>query len=135
MNSDYEKMEAGKELDIAIAELMGATWRNVTPKGRTRELSFTSERALLRIENGKVHLYGGPTEKDQRLPFYSSSIEAAHTVEDRIEELGLQVPYIQALAAVVGCRLLANVKEYWLMLRATPEQRCRAALLAATEKG
>lgn len=64
---------------------------------------------------------------------YSGSISAAWEVEEQIASLEKEGHYVNALCDVVGTprdgtRTLAM--DDWRMLHATPEQRCKAALLA-----
>lgn len=66
---------------------------------------------------------------------YSGSIIFAQQVENEIERRGLAKFYIEALAASLGITretlIDAGASALWCILRATPEQRCHAALLAA----
>lgn len=77
------------------------------------------------------------------VPDYSTEIAFAWQVEDRIKELGLRDEYIDTLVVVVHNVQLGQpglnttVDHYemtsaflWLMVHATPEQRCIAALMA-----
>jgi hypothetical protein len=64
---------------------------------------------------------------------YSTSIEAAMQVEDRIAELGLRTRYVLELAKIVDPRESREDKVallWWALVHASAEQRCRAALAA-----
>jgi hypothetical protein len=73
---------------------------------------------------------------------YSGRSDTARLVEDEIERRGLTMDYADALVTAVAPLLFQN--EYvnfgppayaalWALIRATPEQRCRAALAAVGE--
>lgn len=57
----------------------------------------------------------------------------AAAVEDEIARRGLQDAYIAALTALNPTSEWLE-DERWFFLRATPEQRCRAALAAAAQQ-
>lgn len=62
---------------------------------------------------------------------YSLEISSAWKVEEKIEELRLQVKYCMALKqVVVGTGEYVGMFDY---IHATPEQRCKAALLAVLD--
>lgn len=62
---------------------------------------------------------------------YSRDISAAYEVEEKIKELGLQVKYTQALKLlIIGEGEYAGMFDF---IHATPEQRCKAALIAVLE--
>lgn len=63
------------------------------------------------------------------VPYFSSQIEAAMQVEDRIVELGKQTDYVFALGEIIEREKdsPAGVFDY---AHATPRQRCLAALSA-----
>ena len=63
---------------------------------------------------------------------YSKEPYLASLLEDEIEKRGLQDVYIDALMRIVEYPAIGE--QYWLLLRATPEQRARA-FLAAVEAG
>ncbi|KKO51126.1 BC1872 family protein [Paenibacillus sp. DMB20] len=77
-----------------------------------------------------------PVSKDEIgyiVDYSSSEISAAWDVEEQIKTLRLHVEYIQALRKVV-----MSTGEYvglFDYIHATPEQRCKAALLAVLEEG
>ena len=68
------------------------------------------------------------------IPRYSESIEAAFQLEDRIAELGLQRQYYRALVNVVATSISDRLFQWFDLVHATAEQRCRAAI-AAAQKG
>jgi hypothetical protein len=60
-----------------------------------------------------------------------TDIRAAFEVEERIAELNLQQPYLQALWDIVGADAnYDDVKGRFLFKHASPELICKAALLA-----
>lgn len=67
-------------------------------------------------------------------PRFATSPSAVLMLEDEIERRRLQAAYVIELSAVVGCELKADreqsARHLWMMIRATPEQRCRAFLKA-----
>lgn len=64
-------------------------------------------------------------------PRYGESISAAWEVEEKIKELRLQAKYCEALKQVViGTGEYVGMFDY---IHATPEQRCKAALLAVLD--
>jgi len=77
--------EPNRELDILVAEAMGARWKNVTPAGRKKELSFPGNPPMAVSEYRCLRLYGGPEKKDQLLPFYTSDSTAAHKALDQMQ--------------------------------------------------
>ena len=58
------------------------------------------------------------------LPEYSRDIAAAMRMEDRIEELGLIPKYCEALLNIT------DASEHFELIHASPEDRCRAAVMA-----
>jgi hypothetical protein len=125
-----DKELSGRELDAAVAErVMG--YRNHNP-----------ELINLTPTHMAWHTAISPTTGNREIvPCYSSSIEAAMQVEDRIAELGLQNDYVAHIWSVVGATrngvnfwTADNFKAFWLCIHATAEQRCRAALAAIESK-
>ena len=95
---------------------------------------------------------GAPCVKELRsrddewgvLPFYSTEIGDAWLVEDEIERRHFQQQYVDTLADmvtttdsivedIIALHGLSDALIIWRILRATPEQRCRAALAAVKE--
>ena len=62
--------------------------------------------------------------------FFSEDIAAAMQVEDRIEELGLEETYINRLIRLLGISA-PYLDQLFILVHASPEDRCRAAVLAA----
>ena len=61
----------------------------------------------------------------------SASFEHVTAVEERIEELGLELKYATALLEATGTQYQASLPVVvWSVIRATPEERCWAALAA-----
>jgi hypothetical protein len=69
------------------------------------------------------------------VPAYSTDPAAARLVEDEIERRGLWRAYTEALLlAVIDLPPgVDTIFEGWALIRATPEARCRAALVAVGE--
>ena len=65
---------------------------------------------------------------------YSSNIEAARRVEDRIAELGLQSAYYRALLDIVANSISDRLFHHFDLIHASAEQRSRAALAAMEQK-
>lgn len=61
---------------------------------------------------------------------YTTEREAALPVEDEIERMGLARNYIDELVHIVDVPALDDTLWDWMLLRATPDQRCLAALRA-----
>jgi hypothetical protein len=90
-------LTAGRELDALVAEkVMGAEWRNMTPAGRKRVLSFPHDRPMAMMDGKEFILYGGPDEKDQYLPHYSTSIADAWAVVEKMKPKRLNLEKIDA---------------------------------------
>ena len=65
------------------------------------------------------------------VPYYSTDHTAARLLEDDIEARGLQQQYETALIEATGATYFDyGVVDVWPLIRATPEQRCRAYLKA-----
>lgn len=68
------------------------------------------------------------------IPRYEGRIEDAQLVEDEIEKRGLETKYISCLQEIVWNGEYSEhdypLELKWRLLRATPEQRCLAALRA-----
>lgn len=83
------------------------------------------------IVDGKEGPYWSAT------PRFSSDMNAAMRMEDRIAELGLQAEYTLRLVDVVGgWREGSDLSRlFWNLTHATPRQRCEAALAAVAHQG
>ena len=110
-----------RALDIEIAQLLG--WRWEGDEGGVHYLRRPNVPGYLAMRAGD-DLY--PTS--DLLP-YSTDHTAVRLVEDEIERRGLVGPYVKALYAIVG------KQGSWSLIRATPEQRCAAALRAVGGRG
>jgi hypothetical protein len=115
------------------------TWEEMTPRERD---ALVGERAFAYTVDWE---FDAPCVKalcDQYdewgiLPHYTADLTAARLVEDEIERRGLQSVYAVHLMTLL-CGGWANNEglyileedDLWTLLRATPEQRCRAALRA-----
>ena len=74
----------------------------------------------------------------QNYPHYTTDHAAARLVEDEIERRGLRNEYVRALIApgaeeVTSYLWYVGHDDLWALIRATPEQRCRAAWQVMTE--
>lgn len=110
-----------------------------------RELDREVARKVIKLPESLISI-NGPIGRDghpvREIEYYSSDMEAAMQVEDRIAELGLQNDYIAHLWIAVGATrrngvnfwTADNFKAFWLCVHATAEQRCRAALAAIGDK-
>lgn len=68
---------------------------------------------------------------NQLVPEFSTQVAAAHEVEDEIERRELKCSYVTELLIILGhYTMRGDFNEYWDLVRATPEQRCLAALRA-----
>jgi len=72
------------------------------------------------------------------IPDYSGSLDAAWQMEEEIERQGLHGSFVRELvwaaADSAGDFNLQSPYALWLLIHATPEQRCEAALEAVREK-
>jgi hypothetical protein len=103
--------ERGDDLRVAVArEVMG--WKQFSPG------KFNQYGAWVDYLSPNVECMGW---------FPGSCREDACSVEDRIEELGIELSYVSMLRQVV------NSESCWAIRRATPEQVCIAALAAVRE--
>lgn len=68
-------------------------------------------------------------------PAFSESHEAARILEDEIERRAAQVAYLDALVEIVLPYVHYELKtaDIWRVLRATPEEKCRAFLKTVEE--
>jgi hypothetical protein len=109
-------MQVGRELDDPVAEIVMG-WRTST---EWRGFYWVSG------ENGIRE-----AEKPSWRP--TKDISTVWKVEERIAELQLEGQYIKALCDIVGTPrdgMRFHAMDDWRIVHATPEQRCKAALLA-----
>lgn len=125
------QLEAGREMDVLVAEkVMGLT--DIRPVTVIDHRGAHSEPGTLgpsfRMPGGRM---GRAAEQ---LPHFSASIAAARLMEDAVFERGLGEAYCECL-----CAELFDGDQYPVrfttdmtiaLVRATPLQRCRAALAA-----
>jgi len=131
--------KAGLELDALVLQVvMGWQWTPLEmPDGSIRELLQDARRG---VPCGGTPCCGEfEALRDGRLiprdaPRPSIDANAAREVEARVADLRLEYPYTVALLALLQdpkrCQT-QGWREAWLAARATPVQRCRAALRAA----
>lgn len=138
-----------KELDVEVAEvIMGFRWFHcVAGTGIERNQLCSPRQAEVWRELGwSLTEIPSPPPADQfnddtAALRYSTDINAAMRVEDRIAELGKRNDYVAHLWDQVGAVrdgvnfwTAQNLNAFWLCVHATAEQRCRAALAVFAEK-
>ncbi|KAA1180677.1 BC1872 family protein [Paenibacillus sp. B2(2019)] len=111
-------MEPGPTLDEITAEI--ACGRKVRMLNEVTNNSFKPQYDKKVIDEG--------AGRYNIIPRYSTDISAAWEVEERIKEMAIDAPlyigyYMTELQLIVG-------NKGFDMVHATPEQRCKAALLA-----
>jgi len=125
----------GRELDAAVArEVFGHSYQTmdrICVNGRWHDV-FTRLRCRIELGINPADPPSGVHAGQDQLPRYSTDITAAMKVEDRIEELGLTLRYAAAIYEM--CSGLQDLSIDWHMIHASPEMRCRAALLAVEGK-
>lgn len=103
-------------------------WEEITPVQRD---ALVEERVM---ERKKEPLFWGPdiTATIQRnVPYYTANIAAACLVEGEIDRQGLRENYVWELCQIAAQRRSPDEwyeDDLWKLIRATPEQRCHAAL-------
>lgn len=112
-----------RELDARVAEAMGCAveWREYN--GRREAFCTCPDRTHEQAN----------TTAPRMLARYSEDIAAARTMEDWIEEHGLQVRYAGEMLTLLRTGDAEPERDegfWWALLHATPEQRCRAFLAA-----
>lgn len=112
-----------RALDIAIAQMLGWRW---VDEGGIRHLRWHDAPGFAAMEAG------GEVYPTSLLLHYSGDAAAARLIEDEIERRGIGEAYIWYLAEVIGHprHVAWSSLDMFALLRATPEQRCRAALRA-----
>ena len=113
------------------------TWEPDKDGGCYPDCDFTKERVVDVADSAFFSSFPDTPDRGRviAVPPYTESILATHQVEAEIERRGLQRPYLQALSEEVRCVSSDPYVSLWAMLRATPEQRCRAALRAVRGEG
>lgn len=144
----------GRELDAAVAELMGWVWLAVEggqaiivppdyKSGRYGTWLFN-----LALCDSKTPRYSEWTcASNYTLPRYSQSLDLFREVENEIERRGLTEQYVEALSEIVAPDCIGiyssaieidthhgmdGHKFVWLLVHASPEQKARAALKAVS---
>ena len=116
-NSPHElTQQLHRELDAKIAELMGLPVKYHTNNPNNERFYYLD----VPDHNGMC----------PDLPHYSRDISAAYQMEERIKELGLEEKYINRLIRLLGISA-PYLDQLFILVHATPEDRCRAAVLAA----
>lgn len=117
-------MEAGREMDAAIAELMGLKVYKVANHAKFKEAPLT------------YHWYCEDSDGITTVPkHYSTDIAMTYQMEERIAELGLIGKYCKYLNDIANARWDAGEKlgRSWQLIHASPDDRCRAALLTLVD--
>ena len=132
--------KSGWELDALVLEVvMGWQWLPLAPDAAEAQGQVPARQVLWDPRWGRPRGSADDFRElpDGRLvpwdaPRPSADAGAARDVEEQIERRRLQYPYLVALASVVpdGRSGSQDWRDTWAALRATPEQRCRAALRA-----
>lgn len=128
-------MKPGRELDALVAEkVMG--WRMKTfPGGGGGFTAWVdeNEKVMKLISNSTM------SETCYRCDYFrpSTDIAAAWEVEDKAIDIDPSM-YVHALATVIfgysQVQDISEIRKLCLLIHATPEQRCKAALLAVMGK-
>ena len=114
-------------------------WETMTP--RERDATLHHQVFGGHVEHGRVPcpdnklgclvIHYGYLSDGSPIPHYTTDYAATSLVEDGIERRGLQESYIQALDKLVAYERESGWEWFrWGILRATPDQRCRAAVAA-----
>ena len=126
-------MEPGRELDVLIAEKVMGWSKKTFPGGGGGFTAWVdeNERVMKLIANSTMN------ETCYRCDYFRPSTDIAATFE--AEEIAIEkdpAMYVHALASVVfdynQVQDISAIKKLCLFIHATPEQRCKAALLAVT---
>lgn len=119
-----------RELDVRVARAMGCNVDWATVDGRRVPFCYCERQ------------WGMAPHADSRtleLEYYSTDIAAARQMEDWIEEHGFTLRYARAMLGRVFILERDPAPDcdeqlWWMLLHATPEQRCRAFLAAVEEQ-
>ena len=113
-----------RELDVQMAELMG--WIYWDSDFR----DYDGEYPMYIVLDALLLVYDEANKHREFSP--STDIAAAWLVEERIEELGLIEEYCMYLNEVANAHWDRGKRQpqRWQLIHATPEDRCRAALMA-----
>jgi len=121
-------LKPGRELDALVAEkVMG--WVEFSPIDPTIDFGV----------HGKYRWNYAKDPKDSKqkpIPLYSEDIADAFEAETKVIEKDPSM-YVHALASVVfghsQVQDISDVRKMCMLIHATPEQRCKAALLAVMD--
>lgn len=126
----------GTDLNVMVAEHIFG-WRRI--QGPTHDYDGAVEHGevLVPLDMSEAHAYAMMPPRG-RIPLYifvnrewSSDMSAAWEVEEKIKQLKLHVKYCGDLKRIViGTGEYVGMFDY---IHATPEQRCKAALLAVLD--
>lgn len=117
-----------RERDTALAQALGYTIYHYDKD--YRENCYY----MLMDPNGDPVIAGRSGERKTEAgawddaPNFTTDYDDCRLVEDEIEHRNLQDRYAEALFCLVNDKALFTVVEWWNLIRATPEERCRAAL-------
>lgn len=111
---ERKELAAGRELDALVAE-------RVLGKPFTRP---ESDRDVCGYRDGEC----------LGACHFSTHVVSVDLVDQAIDRLGLQGEYIEALESMVNVGATGWQRVRWNILRATPEQKCKAALIAVTSQ-
>ena len=117
----YLRQKSLRELDVIVAEkVMG--YKIIPNNGKDRPKEWAKEKYFIKLDLG-IRL----------IPHYSTDIAAAFEAEERAIDKDPSM-YIHALASVVfgynQVQDISDIRKMCMLIHATPEQRCKAALLA-----
>lgn len=111
-------------LDAACAKALG--WANVAPDCHVHD-----GKDWCGTDPSGTGGYYGTGRKI--VPHFSTDRAAAVVLENEIQRRGLQERYVEALYPLVGAwQFGMSTAEQWLLIRATPEQKCKAFLEAVS---
>jgi hypothetical protein len=127
---------AGPELDaLVLQSVLGWEWLPIDwPDGPAKQVLWNTAWGVPRGGDFR------PLDDTRLVPWDaprpSTSITDAWDMEVEIGRRRLRYPYVVALSAIVANvrRVDPDLSDGWRLLRATPEQRCRAAIRAAGYK-
>jgi len=125
----------GRALDTAVAErVMG--WRWI--KASTSDAPIFAAPDFLKLLNPEYiekHTVDHDGPIPDTVPRYSSSIAAAYKMETALERRGLADAYTFALFDVLGMNPRKPGIAFFLLIHASPLDRCKAALKTVSMKG
>lgn len=128
------KLEAGRSTDILVAEALGAKvfeWGTDFCVASSKK--FYQE--AVEQQSWTISTLNGIPEYCSRLPHYSTDLQDSKYMEDRLERMELHLNYAMFLLEIFEGKWNVKIGSYvlWNMIRATPLQRCMAALMVLEE--